>query len=155
MILSSIGSILDSLVRRSSAVGQPILAEFKFKRREAAGSPISGLFFDMASSLTVNPAESDDELLALRSHHVFLLSISSTLARLVTGAVADYLAPVVPSTSGGVRKTIISRSVLASVSLAVMSGVFLWGGVLLHTEQGLSVVSVGIGAAYGTFFTLT
>ncbi|WVQ72215.1 hypothetical protein IAR50_001762 [Cryptococcus sp. DSM 104548] len=109
--------------------------------------------------------------LQLRNKHVFLLSLSSTLARLITGILADYLSPPPtpfrnPEHVDGdpskpehvfrqVKKVRLTRSGFAGVCAAVLAGVFAWAGGWLRGEGGLGVVSVGVGATYGALFTLT
>ncbi|ODN86849.1 hypothetical protein L198_07214 [Cryptococcus wingfieldii CBS 7118] len=110
--------------------------------------------------------------LKLRNKHVFLLSLSSTLARLITGILADYLSPPPtpfknPEHTPGdptkpehvlrqVKKVRLTRSGFAGLCAGVLAGVFGWGGSgWLRGESGLGVVSVGVGAMYGALFTLT
>ncbi|ODN73718.1 hypothetical protein L202_07258 [Cryptococcus amylolentus CBS 6039] len=109
--------------------------------------------------------------LKLRNKHVFLLSLSSTLARLITGILADSLCPPPtpfknPDHTPGdpskpehvfrqVKKVRLTRSAFAGLCAGVLAGVFGWGSGWLRAEGGLGVVSVGAGAMYGALFTLT
>ncbi|TYJ53050.1 hypothetical protein B9479_006329 [Cryptococcus floricola] len=160
MVIASIGSILTSLL--------------------PSPPPTSLLSLSLASP-NPNPNPSPNPL-QLRNKHVHLLSLSSTLARLLTGLLADLLSPpptpfknphptpapapadpdpdpAKPATPEHVfrqvRKVRLTRSAFAGLCAGVLGGVFGWGGGWLEGERGLGVVSVGVGAMYGALFTLT
>jgi hypothetical protein len=133
MVFSNIGSISNSLVLDKSKDGPLMHLTLGGDDRPA------------------------DRSLALRSHHVLLLSISSTAARLATGIIADYISPVIQDdgANGAKRRMIVRRSGLAAGCLVVLTGVFLWGAMGIATEKGLDVLSIGVGAMYGSVFTIT
>lgn len=109
-----------------------------------------------------------DSGLALRNKHVFILSLASTVARLVTGLTADWLSPpliAVPAANSDnpdspthlfirKRKQRLSRSMYAALCAIALAAVFAWSAGLLETERGLWVLSGGTGALYGALFTL-
>ena len=130
MVFSNIGSILNSLVV----------------------DPVGGLVDSGSDEPTI------DRSLALRSHHVLLLSISSTVARLATGIIVDYISPVVVDESVvdlGHRRKVVRRSMLAAGCLGVLAAAFLWGAVGVKTVKGLDGLSIGVGGMYGAVFTIT
>ncbi len=130
MILSSIGSILTSLLPPDASV--------------------------LRLPNSVSPASAADlDAQALRSRLILNLSLSSTIARLITGGLADYLAPLVPSASAGAsRRITLRRSTLAAACVGVLLAVFAYGAAGLRTPASLWVVSAGTGAMYGAVFTL-
>ena len=107
--------------------------------------------------------------LALRNKHVQILSLTSTLSRLVTGVLADYLCPpavAVPAPANGdphapshvmVRKRPIRlyRSSFAALCSLILAAVYAWNAGWLETEKGLWILSGGVGTFYGALFTLT
>ena len=94
-----------------------------------------------------------DRSLVLRSHLVLLLSVSSTVARLVTGVLVDYLSPVSPVP--GSRRRTVDRSILAAGCLVVLAGALLWGALGIRSVDGLDLLSIGVGGMYGAVFTIT
>jgi hypothetical protein len=108
----------------------------------------------IANSLSTDHDDADNSL-ALRSHLVLLLSVSSTVARLVTGVLVDYLSPVSPPPGGVNRRRTIDRSVLAAGCLVVLSGALLWGALGVRSVKGLDLLSIGVGGMYGAVFTIT
>nr|XP_019014016.1 uncharacterized protein I206_00093 [Kwoniella pini CBS 10737]OCF52797.1 hypothetical protein I206_00093 [Kwoniella pini CBS 10737] len=147
MIIASIGSIITSLLPPTS-----------FN---------SSLLF---TTLAPYVASTDLNPLATRNKHVFLLSLTSTIARLVTGVLADYLAPPLQATPNPAhrrdptqsshlfirkRPVRLSRSAFAALAGASLGLIFAWSaGMLGDTGARLSVLSAGTGAMYGTIFTL-
>ncbi|WVF66511.1 hypothetical protein IAT40_001251 [Kwoniella sp. CBS 6097] len=144
MVVASIGSIITSLLPPTS--------------------------LHLPSFLSI---ASTDNPLALRNKHVFLFSIFSTLSRLVTGVLADYLAPPLQAKPNPAhrhdptapshlfvrkRQVRLSRSAFAALCAVVLGGVFAWCAGMLGNdgqgEKGLSVLSGGVGAMYGAIFTL-
>ena len=123
----------------------------------------------------------DADPLTLRNKHVFILSLSSTIARLLTGITADYLDPPLirleptlgttntdspaedsseedePHLHTFVRKRPVRlrRSMFAAVCAAVQCVVLCWVAGLVSGEPGLWVLSGGVGSMYGALFTLT
>ncbi|ORX35110.1 major facilitator superfamily domain-containing protein [Kockovaella imperatae] len=119
--------------------------------------------------------------LTLRNKHVSIISLTSTISRLIAGALADYLCPPVkavprrpsdPSTplseDGGeprptpqthkfirTRPVIMYRSVFAGICSVILAMLLAWCAGVLQTEKGLWVLSAGVGTAYGFLFTLS
>lgn len=81
--------------------------------------------------------------LTLRTHQIFLLSSSSTLARLLTGLVADYLCP-----------SRMRRSTLVATCMGMLAMIFAYAAGVLESVDGIWVVSLGVGWLYGALFTL-
>nr|XP_018266146.1 uncharacterized protein I303_00115 [Kwoniella dejecticola CBS 10117]OBR88304.1 hypothetical protein I303_00115 [Kwoniella dejecticola CBS 10117] len=149
MVIASIGSIITSLLPPT-----------------ALHSDISMFFTTLAPSFTLT----NSNPLAVRNKHVFLLSLTSTIARLVTGVLADYLAPPLHATPNPAhrrdptqpshlfirqRPVRLSRSAFAALAGATLGLIFAWSaGMLGDTGAHLSVLSAGAGAMYGTIFTL-
>ncbi|KAJ9123953.1 hypothetical protein QFC22_000744 [Naganishia vaughanmartiniae] len=143
MTLTSIGSILDSILASSSRQHINLLSDFLAMQ----GSNPARLLITATSKSTA---------LALRSKHILYLSISSTLARLIVGAAADYLSPIVSSHAEERRRNISAkRSTLTVICMAIETAVFIYAAAALETEKGLTVLSLGMGAMYGAIFTLT
>lgn len=139
MTLSSIGAVLTSLLANSTGV--PSLSYLLSKTSASSSETAITMAADGASPLE------------LRSKHILYLSISSTIARLITGVVADYLSPIVSPPHSS--KTRVGRATLTAVCLTICTTVYLfaiWG---MKTEESLWVLSIGIGAMYGALFTLT
>lgn len=84
-----------------------------------------------------------DSALTLRTRQIFLLSASSTLARLLTGLVADYLCP-----------TKLRRSTLVATCCALLALIFAYSAGVLESVKGIWVLSLGVGWLYGALFTL-
>jgi hypothetical protein len=116
----------------------------------------------------------DSKGLTLRNKHVFILSVSSTLARLITGFAADYLAPApvaVPAPANDNdsddeaaapahyfiqrNPVILRRSTFTALCAAALALVYAWSAAWLDDEAKLWVLSGGVGALYGALFTLT
>lgn len=109
------------------------------------------------------------DALALRNKHVTILSLTSTVSRLCTGFLADYLAPPlqavpVPDQDGDtaprhkfVRTSPVRlwRTTFAAICALIMGLVFAVEGAFLQTERGLWVLSAGVGSMYGALFTIT
>lgn len=152
-VIASIGSFLTSLLApTTSALPIPT--------------------FDI---LSLNPLSilstksSDEEALNLRNKHVFILSLTGTIARLATGLLADYLAPplvAIPAPASDdpnapthlfvrKRKYKMSRSMFAALCAILLAAVFGWCSGYLKTERGLWVLSAGTGGLYGALFTLS
>jgi len=90
---------------------------------------------------------------------VRLISLSNTLSRLITGPLADYLAPVglLNSVTGVLHfpsHRRFSRLVFPLLSVLVMSLSYLWMTMGVRTQQDIYAVSVSTGASYGTVFTV-
>lgn len=90
---------------------------------------------------------------------VRLISLSNTLSRLITGPLADYLAPVglLNSVTGVLHfpsHRRFSRLVFPLLSALVMSLSYLWMTMGVRTQQDIYAVSVSTGASYGTVFTV-
>ena len=149
-IIASIGSILTSLLPPN--VTMPSL------------SPTLSLL----SPAVPTPSEA----LALRNKHVSILSISGTISRLLTGLIADHLAPPltpikVPHGPGQNdmnasmhvyvqrKPVILLRGTFNAICAILLAGVFAWSAGWLEGEEGLWVLSAGTGVMYGALFTLT
>lgn len=143
MTLTSIGSVLESILGSQSHRQADLLADFFASQ----GSNPARL---------ISTASSKSTALALRSKHILFLSISSTLARLIVGAAADYLSPIVDTQAEDRRRGFSAkRSTLTVVCMVIETAVFAYTAGFLETEKGLWVLSVGMGAMYGAIFTLT
>lgn len=93
------------------------------------------------------------------STQVRLTSLSNTLSRLVTGPLADYLAPVglLNSVTGVLHfpsHRRFSRLLFPLLSALVMSLSYLWMTVGVRTQQDIYAVSISTGASYGAVFTV-
>ncbi|PVG02278.1 MFS general substrate transporter [Serendipita vermifera] len=90
---------------------------------------------------------------------VRLLSLSNTIARLLTGPLADYLAPAPLAHPHGEvyfpRKRYFSRLVFLSASCALMIGAYLWMAAGVISQRDIYLVSIATGVAYGASFTVT
>lgn len=152
-VIASIGSFLTSLLPPTTEMS-------------AIGS------FDMftaSPTFTLLSTASDAEALRLRNKHVFILSLTGTIARLLTGITADYLSPplvAVPAPPSNdpdapdhmfirKRKQILPRSLYAAISALLLAAIFGWSSGFLKTERGLWVLSAGTGGLYGALFTLS
>ncbi|WWC90200.1 uncharacterized protein L201_005133 [Kwoniella dendrophila CBS 6074] len=157
MVVASIGSIITSLLPPTTSINPSSLIFSLF-------NPTNEFKF------TINSTESTTPL-ALRNKHVFLLSLTSTISRLITGALADYLAPPLTATINPLHKTDpvnqpthlfirkrpvrLSRSAFAALSGTILGLVFAWSAGFLNGKgETLSVLSAGSGAMYGAIFTL-
>lgn len=114
-------------------------------------------------------AATDAEALRLRNKHVFILSLTGTIARLLTGFTADYLSPplvAVPAPPSDdpdapthlfvrKRRQILPRSLYAAISAMILAAIFGWSSGFLKSERGLWVLSAGTGGLYGALFTLS
>ena len=118
-------------------------------------SNIGSIANSLSTTSTTEQGDTKDSSLALRSHLVLLLSVSSTVARLVTGVLVDYLSPVSPPPGDVSRRRTIDRSVLAAGCLVVLSGALLWGALGVRSVKGLDLLSIGVGGMYGAVFTIT
>ncbi|KLT41697.1 MFS general substrate transporter [Cutaneotrichosporon oleaginosum] len=155
-VMATFGNIVTALLPPEALFGLSAL-------RQAAAQTLH--LFDPAA-LTF---KATDQALSLRNKHVFILSISSTLSRLVTGVLADHLAPAavaVPAphsddpdapTHYFVQKkpVIMHRSMFAAICAALLALVFAWAAAWLAAEPALWVLSFGVGALYGALFTLS
>lgn len=143
MTLTSIGSILESVLASPSNHSGNIMANFFLAQ---GVNPVR----------LISTATSKSNALALRSKHILFLSISSTLARLIVGAAADYLSPVVETQAERRRRGLSAkRSTLTVLCMGIETAVYVYTAAFLKTEKGLWVLSAGMGAMYGAIFTLT
>lgn len=158
MVIASIGSILTSLLPptiRSSLVAWT-----------ASFQPLSLLSTRSSSALSPHPGPN---ALALRNKHVSLLSLTGTVARLLVGITADYLAPpptAVPAPPSDdpnapthlfvqKKKVRLRRSTFAALCALALAAVLAWSAAWLEDEPRLWVLSAGTGMLYGALFTLT
>jgi hypothetical protein len=145
-IIASVGSILTSILPPTFA-------------------PLSSSSLAMMSTITSHGSSA----LSLRNKHVMILSLSSTISRLFTGVLADYLCPpavAVPAPRSNdpdapshlfVRKRpiILSRAMFAALCSAILAAIYAWSAGMLESEAGLWVLSGGVGTFYGALFTLS
>lgn len=162
-VMATFGSIVTALLPPEalltlSALGQAATQSFQLFNPTALTS---------TPPLVLTAAK--DQALMLRNKHVFILSISSTLSRLVTGVLADHLAPAavaVPAphsddpdapTHYFVQKKpiIMRRSMFAAICAGLLGLVFAWAAGWLYTEGTLWLLSFGVGSLYGALFTLS
>lgn len=94
--------------------------------------------------------------------HVSIVAVTSTLARLLTGTLSDYLAPVqsypsVHSNAEGDRRPTVSRLVflLSSTALLSIGQLLLASGLIQNHPQVFALVSSLQGLGYGAVFSLT
>jgi hypothetical protein len=102
--------------------------------------------------------------LALRRHHVQIISIANTLTRLAVGALSDWLSfaaiatvATVPSTgilSHLPRPPRVSRLLFLLVASVLLTVAFAYVAFGLDHPDGLWVLSVSVGMGYGTIFTM-
>lgn len=130
MTLASIGAILSSILADSEP------------------APHDNVFSMTFFGPVVQPSA-----LQLRYKHILFLSMSSTIARLITGVVADYLSPIVLPPHATTRKT-VKRTTMTAICVAVCTVVYLLAVFAIKTEARLWIISLGIGAMYGALFTL-
>jgi len=152
-VIASIGSFLTSLL-------PPTTSSTSSHSLDILLSPLS---------ILSTTSTSDEEALNLRNKHVFILSLTGTIARLLTGISADYLAPplvAVPAPHSDdphapthlyirKRKQRLSRSLFAALCAVLLAGIFGWSAGYLQSEKGLWVLSAGTGGFYGALFTLS
>jgi hypothetical protein len=164
MIIASIGSILTSLLPptiRSSLVAWTAsfhpLSLLSITTTATTGS---------TSALSSHPAPN---ALVLRNKHVSLLSLTGTVARLLVGIMADYLAPpptAVPAPPSDdpnapthlfvqKKKVRLRRSTFAALCALALAAVLAWSAAWLEEEPRLWFLSAGTGMLYGALFTLT
>lgn len=92
---------------------------------------------------------------------VRLISFSNTCARLLTGPLADYLAPAPlahPTMSGErlfPRKRYFSRIAFLCGACALMTTAYLWMAAGAISQTDVYFVSIAAGVAYGAAFTVT
>jgi hypothetical protein len=90
---------------------------------------------------------------------VRLLSLSNTFARLLTGPLADYLAPAPLAHPHGhvyfPRKRYFSRLAFLSFSCSLMIAAYLWMAAGVISQRDIYFVSIATGVAYGASFTVT
>lgn len=82
---------------------------------------------------------------------VKLLSVSNTVARLLSGTLADVLSPM---SSPGSGRRLVSRTVFIAFPAALLAVVFLSMEFFIHSRQTLWVLSIGVGLSYGTTFAV-
>ncbi|TXT13159.1 hypothetical protein VHUM_01560 [Vanrija humicola] len=155
MIIATIGTILTSLLPP-----EQLLALKQFFA-QTMGHPL------LSVSTLASAAESS--ALELRNKHVFILSMCSTVGRLLTGFAADRLSPApvaVPAPASDepgapshyfVQRDpiILSRSAFCSICTVGLGAVLAWSAAFLKDEPHFWVLSAGVGLLYGAIFTLT
>lgn len=90
---------------------------------------------------------------------VRLLSLSNTLSRLITGPLADYLAPagLLNATTGLLHfpsHRRFSRLLFPLLAALVLSLSYFWMATGVRTQQDIYAVSLATGASYGMVFTV-
>ncbi|KAI0306537.1 MFS general substrate transporter [Multifurca ochricompacta] len=87
-----------------------------------------------------------------------LISISNTLSRLLSGPLADFIAPVASDMHDDgpqfPRRYRVSRVALLSGIPLLLVGTFVYMELSVRTSDDLWILSIGTGAAYGTTFTI-
>ncbi|KAL1407246.1 hypothetical protein Q8F55_006664 [Vanrija albida] len=155
MIIATIGTILTSLLPPEQ------LAAIKQFMAQTMGHPL------LSVSTLASAAESS--ALELRNKHVLILSMCSTVARLLTGFAADRLSPApvaVPAPRSDdptapshyfvqQEPIILSRSAFCSLCTVGLGAVLAWSAAYLDDEPHFWVLSAGVGTLYGAIFTLT
>lgn len=90
---------------------------------------------------------------------VRILSLANTFARLLSGPLADYLAPAPLAHPTGElyfpRKRYFSRLAFLSASCAIMFFAYFWMAAGVVSRQDIYFVSIATGIAYGATFTVT
>lgn len=159
MTISGIGYTLNSLLGDAITSESTAMMASAVRQHLSSLDPFSiGLQATTTSTSPFSPTSiTEEDALKLRSYHVLLISIASTVARLTMGILADYLAPRPPPPGiiAPLNRLTVRRSILAAGCSFVMSAVFVFGAVGLRSDRLLAVVSLGIGAMYGAFFTVT
>ncbi|KAI0797721.1 major facilitator superfamily domain-containing protein [Abortiporus biennis] len=116
---------------------------------------LGSIFLSLPSSSSSN--SSPPSLIDV-STQVQVLSASNTLSRLLIGPVADFLSPVAAYLQNGIwsfpRKQHISRMVFLTGAAMLLAMTFFWSEVGIKTREGMWVMSVGVGVAYGATFTV-
>ncbi|KAI0050909.1 MFS general substrate transporter [Auriscalpium vulgare] len=105
-----------------------------------------------AGSATFNPSTD-----AATSKQVRLLSLASTLSRLLSGPLADFVSPVASHLPGGApitRKHFVSRVGFLSGATLLLAGTFTALEIVVKSQDDLWLLSVGTGVVYGTTFTI-
>ena len=105
------------------------------------------------------PGTYTSDALSTAPTQVRLVSLSNTLSRLITGPLADYLAPVglLNSVTGVLQfpsHRRFSRLLFPLLSAFVMSLSYLWMVMGVRTQQDIYAVSISTGASYGAVFTV-
>lgn len=90
---------------------------------------------------------------------VRLLSLSNTLSRLITGPLADYLAPtgLLNTTTGALQfpsHRRVSRLLFPLLAALILSLSYFWMATGVRTQQDIYAVSLSTGVSYGMVFTV-
>ncbi len=147
MVMSSVGNMVVSLLGKSVVPGPPL------------PSP---------PGVPPGAGNINTDALKWRSLQVQLLATANTLARLVSGVLADFLSPSRPRVVvedhasqklprrvwNHLNNIRVSRMTLLLYATASLSLTFAFAATLLSDLKGLIAVSILVGTAYGAAFTL-
>ncbi|KAI9065126.1 MFS general substrate transporter [Trametes sanguinea] len=112
---------------------------------------------NLGSIVLALPSASSSDTTANVSRQVRLLSFFNTSSRLLMGPLADLLAPVASHFEGVwsfTRRRHLSRVVFLVTTALILAVTFAWVEVGVRTQEAVWPLSVGIGIAYGSTFTV-
>ncbi|CDO72862.1 hypothetical protein BN946_scf185002.g47 [Trametes cinnabarina] len=112
---------------------------------------------NLGSIVLTLPSSTSSDTTANVSRQVRLLSFFNTASRLVMGPLADLLAPVASHFEGVwsfTRRRHLSRVVFLFTTSLILALTFTWVEVGIRTQEAIWPLSVGIGIAYGSTFTV-
>ncbi|KAH8117341.1 MFS general substrate transporter [Phellopilus nigrolimitatus] len=118
---------------------------------------IGTIVLSLPSSSPVPSYISTSSAASATAVQVRLLSLSNTLSRLLVGPLADFVSPVASYLPSGsiyfARKHRISRIAFLSAASALLALTYSWMELCVRSREGLWVLSIGTGVAYGAVFT--
>lgn len=86
---------------------------------------------------------------------VRFLSVANTVSRLVVGPLADFVSPTTISRTQIIpRKRHVSRVAFLFFSILVLVLTYLWMVLSVRSQADLWALSIGVGVAYGSTFTI-
>ncbi|KAL7283517.1 hypothetical protein ACG7TL_002950 [Trametes sanguinea] len=112
---------------------------------------------NLGSIVLTLPSASSSDTTANVSRQVRLLSFFNTSSRLLMGPLADVLAPVASYFEGVwsfTRRRHLSRVVFLVTTSLILAITFAWVEVGVRTQEAVWPLSVGVGIAYGSTFTV-
>lgn len=118
------------------------------------GTITLSLYPEPASGIMSLPSSAE----TVTATQVRLISISNTLSRLLSGPLADFIAPLTGYIPGDVstppRRYRISRVTLLSGASLLLAGTFVYLDLAIRNPDDLQMLSIATGTAYGTAFTI-